>query len=156
MYNIIKTAILSGGYKLAEMQKKINKLWIGGHITEAEADDLLILASGGIDTDAERPEMLAIVKSLSEKIDALTERVAYLEGVADGFAPEEPGGTAPDVYENWEPWDGISEKYKHGTIVYHNGKTWISTFKGQNVWEPGTPGTETLWAEYIDDNSAAE
>jgi hypothetical protein len=31
--------------------------------------------------------------------------------------------------------------------VTHKGKVWISTFNGQNVWEPGTVG-EQFWKEY--------
>lgn len=30
--------------------------------------------------------------------------------------------------------------------VRNNGKTWESTVD-DNVWEPGTPGTEALWKE---------
>lgn len=149
MYNIVKTAILSGGYKLLDMQRKINKLWLSGHITETEADELLAMASGGVNADAERPETLAMIKNLSEKIDVLTERVAFLERIVDGNPPDVPSVDEPEAVEEWKPWDGISDKYQKNAVVTHIGKVWISHFEGQNVWEPGTPGTESMWVEYI-------
>ena len=140
MVNIIKSVITAGGYKLADVQHKIKKMYMFGDITEAEMDELLSLAADGVSSDAERPEVLAMLKSLSDKIDALTARVAALEGVE-----EQPG--AEDEYTAWEPWDGISDKYQKGTVVTHNGAVWDSIFNGQNVWEPGTPGTENLWVK---------
>ena len=58
------------------------------------------------------------------------------------------GATEPSDYDDWQAWDGISDKYQYGAIVRHTGKLWFSNYKGQNVWEPGAPGTETLWVEY--------
>ena len=34
MYNIIKSVILAGGYKLADIQFKVKKMYIMGDITE--------------------------------------------------------------------------------------------------------------------------
>jgi hypothetical protein len=135
MVNVIKSVITAGGYKLADVQHKIKKMYMFGDITEAEMDELLSLAADGVSSDAERPEVLAMLKSLSDKIDALTARVTVLEG---GEEPE------PE-YPAWEPWDGISDKYQKGAIVTHKGAVWESIFNGQNVWEPGTQGTESMW-----------
>jgi len=55
-----------------------------------------------------------------------------------------PTVTGPAV-EAWQPWDGISNDYQLGAEVTHNGQTWTSTHPGQNTWEPGTTGTESLW-----------
>ncbi len=137
MINIIKSVISAGGYKLQEVQRKIKKLYVMGDITEAEMDELLSLAADGVSSDAERPEVLAMLKALSDKIEALTTRVASLEG------SEEP---EPE-YPAWEPWDGISDKYQQGAVVTHNGAVWESIFNGQNVWEPGTQGTENMWVK---------
>ena len=61
------------------------------------------------------------------------------------------GGTEAD-YEDWQqPIAGITNKYQQGAIVRHNGKLWQSAYPGQNVWEPGVLGTETLWVEYASD-----
>ena len=116
MFNIIKSAIIAGGYKLAEINHKINKLWISGDITELEADELRELASRGVNPDAERPEVLAMLRALSDRIDALEAKLAEKDGGT--VEPE-----APAEYEAWAPWDGISDKYQPGSIVSHGGKT---------------------------------
>ena len=138
MFNVIKSAIEAGGYKLSEMQQKIRKFYMMGNLTEAELDELLRLASGGVSADAERPETLKLIQTLAEELEALKARVTALEG---GGEPVQP------TYPEWKPWDGISKNYQRGDIVSHNGKLWESVFEGQNVWEPGTVGTEALWVE---------
>ena len=138
MINIIKSVIESGNYKLNEVQRKIKKLYMLGDITEAEMDELLSLASGGVSADSERPEVLTMLHTLADKIDALAERVAALEGGGEEPEPEYPA---------WEPWDGISNKYQYGALVTHKGAVWESVFNGQNVWEPGAPGTENMWVK---------
>lgn len=141
MYDVIKSAIAAGGYKLADMQYKIKKLYVLGDLTESEMDELLALAAGGVSTDAERPETLEMIRALDAKISALDERVKALEN-----KPVEPD--VPEDYPEWKPWDGISKDYQEGAIVKHNGKVWISVFSGQNVWEPGVAGDQ-FWKEYL-------
>jgi hypothetical protein len=137
MYNLIKTVIGNGGYKLSDTQYKAKKLYLMGDITEEQLDEVLRLASEGVNPSAERPEVLEMLKSLSDRIEAIEKRL-------------DSGNTEPDTeeYEEWTPWDGISDKYQHGAIVSHNGKVWISEYAGQNVWEPGAVGTDALWREY--------
>lgn len=145
MYDIIKAVIAAGNYKLADIQHRIKKMFLLGDLTETQMDNLLEMASGGVNPNAERPETLAMIRNLSERVDALEGRLLALEGGND----EEPGtGEEIAVHPVWEPWDGISNKYQQDEIVSHNGKVWISTYNGQNVWEPGAAGTESLWAEY--------
>lgn len=50
-----------------------------------------------------------------------------------------------NVIPEWEQPDSTNP-YKAGDKVIHNDKTWESLVDN-NVWEPGTIGTETLWAE---------
>ena len=139
MFNVIKSAIEAGGYKLSEMQQKIRKFYMMGNLTEAEMDELLLMASAGISADAERPETIRLIQTLAEELEALKVRVSALEG---GEEPVQP------TYPEWKPWDGISKNYQRGDIVSHNGKLWESVFDGQNVWEPGAVGTEALWVEF--------
>lgn len=142
MFNVIKSAIEAGGYKLSEMQQKIRKFYMMGNLTEAEMDELLLMASAGISADAERPETLRLIQTLAEELEALKARVSALEGGEEPVQPDEP------TYPEWKPWDGISKNYQRGDIVSHNGKLWESVFEGQNVWEPGAVGTEALWVEF--------
>ena len=141
MFNLIQSVIETGGFKLAEMQLKIKKMYMLGDITEAQMDDLLALASGSVNADAERPETLAMLRSLSARIDVLESRLKALEG-GESEAPEQP------EYPAWKPWDGISKDYANGAIVTHNGEVWISKLSVQNVWEPGVAGTEAMWVKY--------
>lgn len=129
MYEIIKSVIAAGGYKLTEIQRKVKKLYIMGDLTEDQTDELLKMASEGISPDAERPEVMAMLQSLADRIAALE----------DAQTQEGDGNT--EQIEAWKPWDGISDKYQKGAVVSHNGSTWESVFSGQNVWEPGAAGT---------------
>lgn len=45
----------------------------------------------------------------------------------------------------WEQPDSTNA-YREGDKVTHNGSIWVSLVDN-NVWEPGTLGTETLWEE---------
>jgi hypothetical protein len=140
MKNVMKNVIVTGGFKLADIQYKIKKLYAMGDISESEMDELLILASGGVSVDAERPEVLAMLTSLSERIDTIEERVKALEGNTDEGEQEE--------HPVWKPWDGISKDYQKGAIVSHNGELWESTYEGQNVWQPGTVG-DNFWLKKV-------
>lgn len=149
MVNIIKGVISAGGYKLADIQHKIKKLYMLGDISEVEMDELLSLASGGVSTDAERPETLAMIHTLAAEIEALKARVKALEG-DEPAEPDNPDEPDVPAYPEWKPWDGISKDYQKGAIVSHNGELWISNYSGQNVWEPASAGTENLWVKYND------
>lgn len=144
MYNTLKNLIPAGGYKLSDMQSKVKKLYLLGDLTEEQMDDLLADVARGISPDAERPEALVALSRLAERVDALELKVAALEGKTDD--------TNENTYETWEPWDGVSNKYQHGAIVSHLDKLWISEYNGQNVWEPGAPGTQSLWVEYEEES----
>lgn len=147
MFDIIKSAISAGGYKLTEIQHKIKKLYFLGDLTEAQMDELLALASLGVSTDAERPETLKLIQTLAAEIEALDARVKALEG-DEPAEPDNPDEPDVPVYPEWKPWDGISKDYQYDAIVSHKDELWQSKFNGQNVWEPGAPGTDALWVKY--------
>ena len=136
MFDIIRSVLSAGGYRLADMQYKIKKLYALGDLTEKQTDQLLALAAVGATAEAERPELLEMLTGLAEKIAGMEVRLKTLEG-----------GEADSGIPAWKPWDGISEDYRNGSVVTHKGKNWISVFQGQNVWEPGAVD-ETFWAEY--------
>ena len=134
MVDIIKGAIAAGEYKLSEIRDKIMRMYIRGLLTEAQMDELLRMASGNASAGAERPDVMQMLQSLDARILAIEKK---LSGEEEGAA-----------YEPWKPWDGISTRYQYGEIVSHGGKLWQSVFSGQNVWEPGAPGTEAMWTAY--------
>ena len=52
-----------------------------------------------------------------------------------------------DPTAEWPEWSqpiGAGDAYMKGDKVSHNGRHWTSLI-GNNVWEPGTVGTEALW-----------
>lgn len=143
-YELFRDVIASQNFKLDEMRTKIKRSYITGDLTEEEHNELLNFVSSNVNHEAERPEWLEIAKGLVERIDALEEEVKRLK--SGESTPED--STETPQYEKWTPWDGISDKYQLGAIVEHNGVLYESTFNGQNVWEPGTVGTEALWKVY--------
>ena len=138
MYHIVKSVITAGNYKLAEIQHKIKKLYVTGDLTEEQVERLMVLASGGVSLDAERPEIHAMIQTIADKIIALEDRITALEGSSDDIGQ----------HPAWEPWDGISRDYQAGAIVTHNDKLWQSVYEGQNVWEPGAAGQQ-FWIPFL-------
>lgn len=136
MYNTLKKLILAGGYKYSDMKAKIQRLYVCGDLDEGEADSLLGLAVQFISGAGERPELIDIIQSLAARVEALEKAVA----------PEEDAGE--EGFPEWQPWDGVSNKYQMGDVVSHNGKLWKSVFVGQNVWEPGLEEFDWLWEPY--------
>lgn len=137
MYETFLSIITSGDYKLPDITNKINTMWITGNLTDDQRDNLLSQAAEHLDPETERPEILEMLENLARQVSDLNQIVAVLEGKT-----EDTG------YPEWVPWDGLSDNYQYRAIVSHNGKLWQSNYSGQNVWEPGTSGTETLWEEY--------
>ena len=52
----------------------------------------------------------------------------------------------PDEILPWKQPQGAHDAYMKGDKVSHNEKHWISDIDN-NIWEPGTVGTEALWRE---------
>lgn len=140
MYENVKNVIMSGSFKLDDMTKKINTLWIQNDLTEEQKNELVVLMREHIKPESEMPESLEMCRALNEEVETLKKRVTKLEN--GGVAPEPPVGV---VIEPWEPWDGISDRYKYGAVVTIDQKYYISTYQGQNTWMPGSMGTEGLW-----------
>lgn len=141
MYEIIETAILTGGYDLQAMASKIDAMYAADRLTADEWQKLRKLCLDHLKPEDTRPELQQQLEYLADRVTALEAQVAALiEGAS--------GGTEED-YEDWQqPVAGLTNKYQQGAIVRHNGKLWQSAYPGQNVWEPGVLGTEVLWTEY--------
>ena len=59
----------------------------------------------------------------------------------------------PHEYPEWVQPTGAHDAYQKDEIVKHKEKLWISLIDA-NVWEPGSAGTESLWAEYKENEDA--
>ena len=135
IYDILKSVIESGEYRLSDMATRIDTVWAEGKLTDAQRTELHDLTQSRLTPDGEAPTLASQVAALTARMADMEARLTALEG----------GGTDEDAWHAWEPWDGVSDRYKQGAQVTHNGYHWRSIFAGQNVWEPGAAGTETLW-----------
>ncbi|MCD8383290.1 MAG: hypothetical protein LUC30_10360 [Clostridiales bacterium] len=149
MYDTLWQTITAGEYTLSDIVHKINVFWAQGQLTEDEKNELTDLAQSNATADQEKPELEVTVESLAARVTALEEAVAALQGDTGGSGDS-------STYPEWTTWDGVSTNYQYGAIVSHNGKLWISVYSGQNVWEPGAVGTESLWQEYTEDTETED
>lgn len=150
MYETIKSVIQSKDFKLSKILKKIDTLWIENDLTDEQRTELTELAKQNVLPESETPETIELYKQILAKYEALDERVTNLEN--GGIAPEPPVGV---VVPSWELWDGISDRYKYGSVVTIDQKYYISIFQGQNTWMPGSMGTEGLWKEISKEDAEA-
>ena len=134
IYSILKSVIESGEYRLSDMTGRIDTVWAEGKLTDAQRMELHALTQSRLTPDSEAPALAAQVAALTARMADMEARLTALEG-----------GGAAEEWPAWEPWDGVSDRYKQGAQVTHNGYHWRSTYAGQNVWEPGAAGTEALW-----------
>lgn len=134
IYDILKGVIESGEYRLSDMTGRIDTVWAEGKLTDAQRTEMHALTQSRLTTDSEAPALAAQVATLTARMADMEARLTALEG-----------GGEEEEWPAWEPWDGVSDRYKQGAQVAHNGYHWRSIFAGQNVWEPGAAGTEKLW-----------
>ena len=147
--SILENVIKSGKFDLDRATELIETGYAEGAYTAEERAALLALRDQHLTAENQRPEVLEAMARLEAamtgRLTALEARVAELES---GGAGEAGGDTPAETIPAWKPWSGVpGSGYQQGDKVTHNGKTWESNFAGENVWEPGTLGTENLWIE---------
>lgn len=146
MYEILKSVIESRNFKLSEMTIKLDTLWVESKLTEEQYKELKQLMLDNANPITENPDLEQKYERLLLAYDEIVKRIIVLEekaGIVTDPEPE-PGEI---VVPKWVQWDGISKDYVKGSAVEHNGKYYKSEFDGQNTWEPGMQGTESLWVE---------
>ena len=82
-YEILKSAIGFGGYELSEMESKIDRLWVEGHLTTEQRTELRTLAA----EKARDADQIDVVQQLA----ALERRVYDLEHPTDIYPIWEAG-----------------------------------------------------------------
>lgn len=144
MYEIIKNIIENGAFRVSDLTNKIDTLWAESKLSDDERSQLVQMMVDHLNPASEAPEL----KEMYERLEA---RVATLEADVQALKGEEPGGGEEGTVTvpAWEPWDGISDKYKYGAVVTHNGKYFLDVLQGmQNTWEPESAGVdERYWKE---------
>ena len=146
MANILKNVIRNGGMPLSQVNERIETMYLNGRINAEERAELTELMHAKANPENEKGDYKALYEALAAKYNELEARVKALEAAAGG-EPEGGNDGGGDIPE-WEPWNGISDRYQPGAVVTHNGSVWESVYTGQNVWEPGAPGIdERYWKE---------
>lgn len=143
MYEIIKTIIENGIFRVNDLSNKIDTLWAESKLRDEERNQLVQMMAEHLNPASEAPEL----KDMYERLEA---RVSTLEAEAQALKGEEPGGGEESgTVPVWEPWDGISSKYQYGAVVTHNEKYFLNVLQGmQNTWEPESVGVdERYWKE---------
>lgn len=79
----VENVISRHDYVLSEMEDRINKLWIDAKLTDAERDELMVLAAENVD-ESLQVDVMAMLASLDS-------RVYSLEHPTDIYPVYEPG-----------------------------------------------------------------
>ena len=119
MFDVTKTVIETGRYRLSEMLQKIDTIWMQGDITDDERQSLVQLAKQDPDSNVEL--------DLAKKIEELDKRVAALEA-------GESGGREAEEYPEYV----AGKWYYNGGKASYNGKryTCIAPAGVVCVWNP--------------------
>lgn len=146
MYKMIKDVLEAKGYNLAEITNKIEKRCLENKITEAERDELLILANQNASADNEKASTDNQFKAIFKNLEEMATRIKSLEAEIAKLKGEEVTPEETEEYPEWEKWDGIGTiPYQTDSKVTHNGVKYISQVDN-NIWEPGVPGVyENIW-----------
>ena len=119
IYNDIATVISNGGYDLAGLLHRIDVIYVSGKLTDAEREDLYVLACSGADPDDSLPDVTERVGALELRVAELEARVTAIE---DGTMT--PGSQELPVEEEWPEWVKPTSK----DTQYHKGDK--VTFEG--------------------------
>lgn len=88
MYNMMKEYLNRGDYKLREAQDKINKLWVMGHLTDEQRDELMSKVQNGAQA-ANEVDLFAKVAELERRIKALESGAS--SGPVESLPAYQPG-----------------------------------------------------------------
>ena len=146
MAKVMENVIKNGSMPLSQVSERIETMYASGRIDAEERMELTELMHEKASPENEKGGWEELYQALKEKYAALEARMTAAEKALG--LHEEPEGGEGAAHPEWEPWDGISDKYQPGEIVLHGGKIWESVYAGQNVWEPGAPGVDDrYWKE---------
>lgn len=143
MFEIIKSVIENGIFKVNDLTNKIDTLWAESKLSDDERNQLVQMMTDHLNPASEAPELKEMYERLEARVSTLGVEVQALKGEESG------GGEEPGTVPAWEPWDGISSKYQYGAVVTHNEKYFLDVLQGmQNTWEPESVGVdERYWKE---------
>ena len=129
MYDVTKNVIASGRYELADMLRKIDALWLQGDLSDDQRNELVQMAREDADPSASWASVQDQIEALAKQLEALSARVADLEG---GEPP------APDEWPEYIQPTGAHDAYHKGDQVTYKGKRYrcIAPDGVAVVWAP--------------------
>jgi len=87
-YEILKSAIGFGGYELATMEQKIDRLWVEGHLTTDQRTELRTLAAESA-READQTDVLAVLADLQRRVWSLEHPVDVYAVWAPGYQTQQ-------------------------------------------------------------------
>ena len=118
-----------------------------------EGAALIASMTDHINPATEAPELARQISMVAEQVAEMKDQIAALiadvatlknpEGSEEGGGEETESDPFTGKIPDWEPWDGISDRYQRGAIVRENGEYYVNVLSGmQNTWQPGTAGVD--------------
>lgn len=96
MYEMIKSIIISGDFKVTDITNKIDVLWVNGDLTDEQRTELRQMITSHLNPGTEAPEEAERYKRLEDRVAILEEEMKKLKGEPE---PEPGEITVPA----WEP-----------------------------------------------------
>lgn len=140
MHGILKNMILLKTSAKEVLETKIWTSWAAGNLTDEEKEELLQLVFENLNPQTEAPELTELYLRLESKMKSLETEISEMKAeilqLQTGTPAESEDG---EIVPEWEPWNGIDNKYQFGSVVRHFGIYYQDVLENiQNVWEPGT------------------
>ena len=80
MYEMIKSIIISGDFKVTDITNKIDVLWVSGDLTDEQRTELHQMITSHLNPGTEAPEEAELYKRLEGRMAKLEEEVKKLKG----------------------------------------------------------------------------
>ena len=136
MYEDVTKVIEAGGYDLADLLHRIDVLYAGGRLTDAERTDLYDLARAGADPEYSLAPVVERVEALEAWRSEVDAKLSAIEGGGTEPGPEEPADEWPEYVQP----TGAHDAYHAGDKVTWQGSRYVCTAPDgvACVWDPGT------------------
>lgn len=136
IYTDVTAVISAGGYDLADLLRRIDVLYVGGRLTDAEREDLYVLARAGARPEDSLAPVVDRIEALEEWRKAVDAKLAAIEGGGEDPDPEEPADEWPEYVQP----TGAHDAYHAGDKVTWQGERYVCTAPDGTacVWDPGT------------------
>mgnify|MGYP001776712726 CR=1 FL=1 len=136
IYNDIATVIGNGGYDLADLLHRIDVIYVSGKLTDAEREDLYVLARAGAKPEDSLAPVVQRVEALEAWRTEVDAKLAELSGSGEDPDPEEPADEWPEYVQ---PTGAHDAYWRDDKVTWQGGHYICTAPEGVAcVWDPGT------------------